>query len=151
MRMIIHIITLVSTLVLNSCQAQDHRGIMTLRERLDLFDQVWNTVNEQFYDPHFNGINWQATYEQYKPLIANCSQTDSLFTLLNKMLFELNSSHCGIGLHSSLKNNASPYIFMEGTIGIDIRVIDNEIVIAKVIPNSPAELSNLKTGFIIQK
>jgi hypothetical protein len=63
---------------------------LTESERLDLLNRVWNTVNEQFYDLHFNGINWQAKYEQYKPLIANSSQTDSLFTLLNKMLFEMN-------------------------------------------------------------
>jgi len=124
---------------------------LTESERLDLFDQVWNTVNEQFYDPHFNGINWQAKYEQYKPLIANSSQTDSLFKLLNNMLFELNSSHCGIDLLSNLKNNASPYIFMDGTIGIDIRVIDSEIIIVEVIPNSSAAVSNLKTGYVIKE
>lgn len=151
MSKITYIITLGTFLLLNSCLSQDHGKILTESERLDLLNQVWNTVNEQFYDPHFNGINWQAKYEQYKPLIANSSQTDSLFTLLNKMLFELNSSHCGIGLLSSLKNNASPYIFMDGTIGIDIRVIDSEIIIVKVIPNSSAALSDLKTGFVIKE
>ncbi|RKY90536.1 MAG: hypothetical protein DRQ13_12505, partial [Ignavibacteriae bacterium] len=95
---ITYIIILNAFLLLNSCLSQDHGNILTESERLDLFEQVWNTVNEQYYDPHFNGINWQATYKQYKPLIANCAQTDSLFTLLNKMLFELNSSHCGIGM-----------------------------------------------------
>jgi len=67
------------------------------------------------------------------------------------MLFELNSSHCGIGMLSNLKEHASPYIFMDGTIGIDVRIIDNEIIIVKVIPNSSSELSDLKTGYVIKK
>ncbi|MFQ5752603.1 MAG: hypothetical protein ACE5HI_11455 [bacterium] len=123
---IIYKIALGAILFLNSCQSRDQAGITTTEERLDLFNRFWNAVNEQFYDPHFNGVNWQALYEQYQPLIANCSQTDSLFILLNKMLFELNSSHCGIGRLSDIKKNVSPYIFMDGTIGIDIRIIDNE-------------------------
>lgn len=40
---------------------------------------------------------------------------------------------------------------MDGTIGIDIRVIDSEIIIVKVIPNSSAALSDLKTGFVIKE
>ena len=52
---------------------------------------------------------------------------------LNKMLFELNSSHCGVGLVSELDNVVSPYIFKNGGIGIDIRIIENQIIITKVM------------------
>ena len=98
-----------------------------------IFDQVWNTVNEHFYDPNFNGTNWDEKREEYKPQIENCKNTDTLFTLLNKMLFELNSSHCGVGLTSELINNVSPYIFKNGEVGIDVRIVENQIIISKVL------------------
>ncbi len=124
---------------------------MTKNERIDLFDQVWSTVNEQFYDQNFNGVDWEKKYTEYKPLIENCNNSDTLFFLFNKMLHELNSSHCGIGLLSELKNNISPYLFLNGEVGIDIRIIENQIIVTKVIQNSASDNAQIQTGFIIEK
>ena len=74
--------------------------------------------------------------------------TDTLFFLLNEMLFELNSSHCGVGLLSELDNDVSPYLFKNGDIGLDIRIIENKIVVTKVFQNSPAKISQIKAGYL---
>jgi len=132
-----------------SCQAQEK--VMTRSERIQIFEHVWNTVNEHFYDPNFNGIDWNKKHDEYKTKIENCNSTDDFFSLLNKMLFELNSSHCGVGLLSELSQAVSPYIFSNGEIGIDIRIIDNQIVITKVLKYSPADNANIKKGYIIEK
>src|SRR5437660_10525332 len=39
------------------------------RERVDAFEDVWETINEKYYDPSFNGVNWRAVRERYRPLI----------------------------------------------------------------------------------
>ena len=31
-------------------------------EYLEIFETVWNIVNERFYDPNFNGIDWDEVY-----------------------------------------------------------------------------------------
>ena len=134
-----------------SCQSQENGQVLIKSERLELFERVWSIVNEQFYDPNFNGINWNEKQTEYKPLVESCNNSDSLFYFLNNMLFEINSSHCGIGLISELKKDVSPYLFMDGEIGIDIRILDNQIVVTKVFPNSPAGLSQIKTGYIIER
>ncbi|NOX87139.1 MAG: hypothetical protein GXO86_14480 [Chlorobi bacterium] len=151
MNRIIYILIVGFAVLVNSCRLQETKNGMTKSERLALFDQVWNNVNEQFYDPDFNGVDWQANYDKYKPRIENCTQTDSLFILLNTMLFDLNSSHCGVGMISEMEKNVSPYLFAEGTIGIDIRILDDEMIITKVIHESVAALSGLKPGYLIQK
>ncbi|MBR8536420.1 hypothetical protein KDU71_12680 [Carboxylicivirga sediminis] len=133
----------------NSCNS--HEKEITKNERISIFEQVWSVVNEHFYDPNFNGIDWNQKHYEYKAKIENCNKTDSLFHLLNKMLFELNSSHCGVGLLSELDKAVSPYIFSSGEIGIDIRIIENQIVITKVIKNSTADNANIKAGYIIEK
>lgn len=35
--------------------------------RAQIFDVVWQTVNEGFYDPSFGGKDWKAVGEQYRP------------------------------------------------------------------------------------
>ncbi len=144
-----YIILLSVSFLLNSCQSQE-KGL-TKNERIDLFDRVWNIVNDQFYDPNFNGVDWGERYIAYKPLIEQMENSDTLFFLLNKMLFELNSSHCGIGLLSELDNVISPYIFKNGVTGIDIRIIDDQIVVTKVLKSSSADIAKIKTGYIIEK
>jgi len=145
----IHIILLSIIFLFNSCQSQEKR--MTKSERVGIFEQVWNNANEHFYDPDFNGMDWEKKYIEYKTKIEDCNNTDTLFFLLNEMLFGLNSSHCGVGLLSELDNAVSPYIFKNGEIGIDIRIIENQIIITKVLKNSSADISQIKTGYIIKK
>lgn len=137
------------SLFLNSCQSQE-KG-KTKNDRIETFEQVWNNVNEHFYDSDFNGIDWNKKHLEYKARIENCNNTDSLFLLLNKMLFELNSSHCGVGRVSELDKAVSPYIFSNGEVGIDIRIIENQMVITKVLKNSSADIASIKAGFIIEK
>jgi len=149
MKNIVFIALLSISLLFTSCQSQE-KG-MTMSDRIDLFEQVWSSVNEHFYNPDFNGINWQKKRIEYKTKIENCSNTDSLFLILNKMLFELNSSHCGVGLLSELDNVVSPYIFSNGEIGIDIRIIEDQIMITKVLDSSPAKNANFKEGYIIER
>jgi C-terminal peptidase prc len=120
-------------------------------ENLILFDKVLDIINKNYYDPNFNGVNWKENQETYRAKIKYCKNTDSFFCLLNEMLFELNSSHCGIGLLSEIEKNASPYIFSKGQTGLDIRILDNQIVVTKVLKNSAADRASIKTGFIIEK
>ncbi len=143
------VIVFIISFLFVSCQSQE-KG-MTKNERLDLFEQVWNTVNEHFYDPNFNGINWEKKYIEYKKQIEDCDNIDTLFFLLNEMLFELNSSHCGLGLLSELGNVVSPYIFKNGETGLDIRIIEKQIIVTNVLKNSSADKANIKTGYIIEK
>lgn len=151
MNKITYIILLSFSLLLNSCQSQQSGQTTTKSDRIELFDQVWDTVNEQFYDQNFNGVDWGKKYSKYKPLIENCKNADTLFFLLNEMLFELNSSHCGVGLLSKLDNDVSPYLFKNGDIGLDIRIIKNQIIVTKVIQNSTSDNVQIQTGFLIEK
>ncbi len=115
-----------------------------------IFEESWKIVNERFYDYKFGGIDWKKIKDKYKHIQHSKTDKDFYFEL-NKMLFELNSSHLGIGTISSLKNNISPYMFASGSIGIDIRTINDEIIISKVNPELTGYKLGLRTGFIIKK
>jgi len=125
-----------------SCKGQNENAI--------IFEEVWSNVNDDFFDPNFDTVNWLVIKKEYEPLIQNCNNNEDLFLTLNKMIFELNSSHCGVGLLSELESNVSPYIFKKGEIGLDIRIIENQIIVTNVLKNSSADNANIKLGYKIQ-
>jgi hypothetical protein len=42
---------------------------LSAKERAEVFEKVWQTIDEKYYDPKFNGVDWKAVREKYQPLI----------------------------------------------------------------------------------
>src|SRR3982750_3824454 len=42
----------------------------TLEGRLAVFDDVWETISERYYDPKFHGVDWQAKRNVFRPAAA---------------------------------------------------------------------------------
>lgn len=119
----------------------------SLESRTQTFEKVWNTVNEKHFDPTFGGVDWKKVGEIYQPKIIAAKTDAEFYSLLQDMLSELHQSHFSI-----IPPNAeiTPTISGEGEIGIDLQIIEKAVIIIRVNPNSPAERSGLKPGFIIQ-
>jgi carboxyl-terminal processing protease len=64
------------------------------RERA--LDFVWTTVNERYYDPNLNGVDWKAVRTRYEPLLKAAKSDDEYWELLDKMTGELSDSHTRI-------------------------------------------------------
>lgn len=58
-----------------------------------LLDAVWSTVNENFYDPKFNSLDWAALKSQYQPQVAKASSRAEKAEVINEMLDQLQTSH----------------------------------------------------------
>jgi carboxyl-terminal processing protease len=58
-----------------------------------VFDEVWQTVKDRFYDPQLHGLNWTAIRERYSPDAAKATSEDALADVINNMLSELHASH----------------------------------------------------------
>jgi tricorn protease len=71
-----------------------------LRARVDpqaewkqIFDEVWWMEKEFFYDPALHGLDWQAVYDRYLPLLAHVQRREDLNDLLVQMIGELQVGH----------------------------------------------------------
>ncbi len=64
-------------------------------EFLQIFEETWAQVQENYYDEKFHGLDWSKTRQQYIKYAAFLNNRGDLRTLLNDMLGELNSSHQG--------------------------------------------------------
>jgi len=113
-----------------------------------IFETVWQTVRDGFYDPNMNGIDWQAVHDQYEPQVAATTDELSYYLVMNKMLLELGVSHIGI-LPPWAADELDPITFPSGSLGFDIRLLDEQMVVTVVQPDSPAAAAGLQPGFVI--
>jgi carboxyl-terminal processing protease len=61
--------------------------------RVAVFDEVWRTVRDRFYDPSFGGRDWNAIGDRYRPLYAAAGSELGRANVINDMLAELGASH----------------------------------------------------------
>lgn len=134
------VIVLVVLTSLPACQSGN-------QEYLKNFEVVWQAVNDTFPDPTFGGVDWKAVHDRYQPLIGAAKNDEEFFLTLNRMLWELNASH-SVVMPNKLMFNLDR-AFAEGDIGIDVRLIDDEVVITRVKPLSPADQAGLRPGGIL--
>ena len=122
---------------------------LTAAERLTIFDSVWKTVNDKYFDPTFGGKDWQAIGDAYRQQLATVEDDVTFwFLLVNPMLFELGVSHIG-ALPAELSNELDTITFATGSLGMDVRLMDEMAVITQVIAGSPADQAGLHPGFVI--
>lgn len=114
--------------------------------RLKTFDFVWNTINERYYDPEFNGADWRKLREQYRMSIAAAADDEELYSILDRLAGELRDSHTRVS--SPAKVAARKTGTQAGT-GITLRAINAEFVVAAVVPDSPAARAGVRPGMVL--
>jgi len=132
------------TTLLTSCIGQQKED-----QNVGILNTVWETMNTQYFDSTFSGLNWQEQYDYYKPIIESCKTNDSLYYYLNQMLFKLGVSHLGVVPPEETEMIGDPQLFLDGTLGIDVRYLKDEAIITSVRKNSVASEMNIKQGFTL--
>jgi len=163
------LLALLTTLILfNSLNsvANSSKSAAQVFDSSALFDQVWQTINDHFYDPKFNGVNWQALRQQYQPQVQQTRDREQAASLINTMLAELKTSHTRLYIPEEpayyqilgifwpiapdVQKALRPF-FPNGKIayrgiGIFTQVIDGQTFVSGVLDGSPAERAGLKVG-----
>jgi carboxyl-terminal processing protease len=107
----------------------------------DLFQRIWQTVNDDFYDPNFLGISWTAVRKQYEPKAAAVSNDAEFATLMNQMLHEIPVTHLAVRMPEK-----------EGQSGIAVTTVEiaGKQLIASVANPSDAERRGLLPGDLLR-
>ena len=130
------------------------------------FEQAWKTVNDNFFDPKFKGVDWRSLREKYAPQAAQAQSADDLAVVVNAMLAELKTSHTRfytpnetayyqlLGIfqpRSRELKNLPKEIFPKNKleysgIGIFTKAIANKNFVSGVLEGSPAAQAGLQMG-----
>jgi carboxyl-terminal processing protease len=62
-------------------------------DNLARLEEVWRIVDEHFFDPNLNGVDWPAMLERYAPAARRAGDETELADVINAMLGELRTSH----------------------------------------------------------
>src|SRR5919205_661062 len=76
--------------------ANDQSGAatrLTPKDRQEIFSDTWATINEKYYDPSFNGVNWRAVREHYRPAVEAARSDEDFYTVMKKTVGELRDAH----------------------------------------------------------
>ncbi len=65
-------------------------------EYAEMFEESWRALADNFYDPKYHGVDWNAVHEKYRPLVKHVALKEDLYSLISLMMGELNASHLGI-------------------------------------------------------
>jgi carboxyl-terminal processing protease len=125
----------------------DAPATLSRQDRIEIFEEVWKTINEEYYDPSFNGINWQEVHDRYRPRAEGAANDLQFYTLFEVMLAELRDAHT-IFTHPHLPadNTFQP----TGSVGISLREAEGKTVIVAVEPDSDAAHAGVQTGMILR-
>lgn len=112
-------------------------------EKMQVFQQAWSYLRDSFFDPRFNGVDWQGVRAQYAPLVAGAATRDEMRRLLSLMVGELNASHLGINAPAA----GGPVV---GKLGLrfDRREYEQSgrFKVTEVIPLSPSAIAGVRRG-----
>ncbi len=115
-----------------------------------VFAETWAQLQENYYDEHFHGLDWNKTKQYYQQFLPYLNNRADLRVLLNDMLGELNSSHQGFSSSGDEENIALRNATMETGI-----VFENNdpYKVSYVLENSPADNRNtsLQKGDVLVK
>ena len=59
----------------------------------ECFNKVWGIINDEFWDPNFNGVDWVDARKRYRPKALATKDHELFAIVINQMLAELNTSH----------------------------------------------------------
>lgn len=114
-------------------------------EKIEVFSQAWRFLNDNFFDEHFNGVDWPAMRARFQPQIAGARTPEEERRIISLMLGELNASHMGISF-----TPVPPVTPVTGRLGLRFDPVEYEVAgklrVTEVIGLSPAEIAGIKAG-----
>lgn len=131
-------------------------------EGVAVFEEVWRTARDRFYDPGMHGLDWEAVRARYRPLAEAADSEAARAAVINRMLSELGASHTAYytaddpayyqlldifsgSLHRDLNRRFPGGVVYPG-IGIFTRESAGRIFVSGVLAGLPADTAGLEPG-----
>lgn len=133
----------------SSPAARDDSAIVsttTLDGRLAVFDDVWETIQDRYYDPKFHGIDWQAKRIAFRPAAARASSTHEFYDVLRQMIASLKDAHTRVYSPDEKFDWWNPRFV---TVGLTTRQVEGVATVIQIEAGSAAAKTDIRPGDVI--
>lgn len=148
----------------------------TAKQNLETFDAAWKLVADTHFDPDLNGVDWDAVYKELRPRAKAAADRRALREVLREMVGRLGQSHfyflagdetsatsspdsaadeplpegCAADSRTSLVralHDSSANLVGQADAGLELRVLDDEVVVFRVHRGSSPEEYGVQPGW----
>lgn len=81
-----------------------------------IFTDAWRMERDYFYDKNMHGVNWEAMYEKYLPLVNRVTTRNELSDLIGRFVGELSALHTSVRGGDTRSDNSNISIASLGAI-----------------------------------
>jgi carboxyl-terminal processing protease len=133
------------------------------------FDKAWEIIRDTHWDPALDGVDWDAARTDLRPKVEAATTMAQSRDAMEEMIKRLGKTHFGIIPGDVLEDiakkddkkpaaddapaakDAASETSKEGDPGLVLRVIDKDVVVTNVRPDTPAAEAGVKPGWIVRR
>ena len=116
--------------------------------RLRLQQEVWDLVNECYYDPAFHGKDWSRINLEARPHIEAAENLEQVYVELQKMVNQLEDRHTYILTPEEYSEQKRREYVGVGFMTFNHPDERDLNVVVRVVPGSPADRAGVKPGWL---
>ncbi len=119
---------------------------LTSRDRKEVFEKIWREIHDHYYDPSYNGVDWNEVHERYAPLVDATKNDQEFYALMSQMTSELHDAHTRFNSPEQWRN----FRRQQGvTVGFTVDDVDGKTVVTSVTPGSDAAHDGIEPGMVV--
>lgn len=111
--------------------------------RVAVFDDIWETIEDHYYDQRFNGVDWQAKRASFRTGAAKAGNSHEFYDLMRRMIASLRDAHTRVYSPDEKFDWWNPRFV---TVGLGVREVEGVPVVVQVESNSVAARSGIRAG-----
>jgi carboxyl-terminal processing protease len=116
------------------------------KDKFKFFNQVWETIDDKYYDEKFNGTDWKQIRAIYTPKIENTKNDKEFYQIIKQMVGELRDAHTRFWTPGEIQLKRRKQY---SSIGIKVEEIEEKFVVTGVETNSEADKAGVKVGMFV--
>ena len=116
------------------------------KEREEVFEKVWEEVDDRYYDPEFGGVQWREVRQRYLPLVQAAKDDKDFYSVVDRMTAELHDAHTRFSSPEQWEDRKK---HQGVSIGFRAGYVESKVVVLDVFPDSNAAHAGIEPGMIV--